>query len=128
MCLWAAGLRVLGPVLTAPPVPAQDILTHITKKEFDVLLAMDQLNLEREKNKVFLQFRECAAAGLFAACPSGTQGPQPSASATSSTVSLHGSVRGAKSLGKVMRIMSPSWAVSPQLGACGHGDTQGTTL
>ncbi|XP_040525305.1 phosphatidylinositol 3,4,5-trisphosphate 5-phosphatase 2 [Gallus gallus] len=36
----------------------QDILTHITKKEFDILLAMDQLNLEREKNKVFLQFRE----------------------------------------------------------------------
>lgn len=115
-------------MLTAPPVPAQDILTHITKKEFDILLAMDQLNLEREKNKVFLQFRECAAAGLFATCPSGTQGPQPSASATSSTVSLHGSVRGAKSLGKVMRIMSPSWAVSPQLGACGHGDTQGMTL
>ena len=37
-----------GPVLTAPSVPAQDILTHITKKEFDILLAMDQLNLERE--------------------------------------------------------------------------------
>ncbi|NXI74881.1 SHP2A phosphatase, partial [Anseranas semipalmata] len=36
----------------------QDILTHITKKEFDILLAVDQLNLEREKNKVFLRFRE----------------------------------------------------------------------
>uniref|UniRef100_A0A8C2SUF0 phosphatidylinositol-3,4,5-trisphosphate 5-phosphatase n=1 Tax=Coturnix japonica TaxID=93934 RepID=A0A8C2SUF0_COTJA len=36
----------------------QDVLTHVTKKEFDILLAMDQLNLEREKNKVFLQFRE----------------------------------------------------------------------
>ncbi|XP_071899053.1 phosphatidylinositol 3,4,5-trisphosphate 5-phosphatase 2-like isoform X3 [Anas platyrhynchos] len=36
----------------------QDILSHVTKKEFGVLLAVDQLTLEREKNKVFLQFRE----------------------------------------------------------------------
>lgn len=36
----------------------QDILAHITKKEFDALLAVDQLNLEREKNKVFLRFSE----------------------------------------------------------------------
>ncbi|XP_032052200.1 phosphatidylinositol 3,4,5-trisphosphate 5-phosphatase 2-like [Aythya fuligula] len=36
----------------------QDILNHVTKKEFGVLLAVDQLTLEREKNKVFLQFRE----------------------------------------------------------------------
>ncbi|OXB62674.1 hypothetical protein ASZ78_006493 [Callipepla squamata] len=36
----------------------QDVLTHVTKKEFGILLAVDQLNLEREKNKVFLQFRE----------------------------------------------------------------------
>ncbi|NXJ68108.1 SHIP2 phosphatase, partial [Rostratula benghalensis] len=36
----------------------QDILTHITKKEFETLLAVDQLNLEREKNKVFLRFSE----------------------------------------------------------------------
>ncbi|KAM6124669.1 phosphatidylinositol 3,4,5-trisphosphate 5-phosphatase 2-like [Phoenicopterus ruber ruber] len=36
----------------------QDILAHITKKEFEVLLAVDQLNLEREKNKVFLRFSE----------------------------------------------------------------------
>ncbi|NWQ90568.1 SHIP2 phosphatase, partial [Burhinus bistriatus] len=36
----------------------QDILAHITKKEFEALLAVDQLNLEREKNKVFLQFSE----------------------------------------------------------------------
>ncbi|NWX03029.1 SHIP2 phosphatase, partial [Caloenas nicobarica] len=36
----------------------QDILAHVTKKEFDALLAVDQLNLEREKNKVFLRFRE----------------------------------------------------------------------
>lgn len=51
------------------PPPAQDILSHVTKKEFGVLLAVDQLTLEREKNKVFLQFRECRGhAG-------GTQGP-----------------------------------------------------
>ncbi|XP_066038244.1 phosphatidylinositol 3,4,5-trisphosphate 5-phosphatase 2-like isoform X2 [Chamaea fasciata] len=36
----------------------QDILTHIVKKEFQALLAVDQLNLEREKNKVFLRFSE----------------------------------------------------------------------
>ncbi|NWU65482.1 SHIP2 phosphatase, partial [Pterocles burchelli] len=36
----------------------QDILAHITKKEFEALLTVDQLNLEREKNKVFLRFNE----------------------------------------------------------------------
>ncbi|XP_054071198.1 phosphatidylinositol 3,4,5-trisphosphate 5-phosphatase 2-like isoform X2 [Rissa tridactyla] len=36
----------------------QDILAHVTKKEFETLLAVDQLNLEREKNKVFLRFSE----------------------------------------------------------------------
>ncbi|XP_031979559.1 phosphatidylinositol 3,4,5-trisphosphate 5-phosphatase 2-like isoform X1 [Corvus moneduloides] len=36
----------------------QDILTHIVKKDFQALLAVDQLNLEREKNKVFLRFSE----------------------------------------------------------------------
>ncbi|NXG56174.1 SHP2A phosphatase, partial [Hemiprocne comata] len=36
----------------------QDILAHIIKKEFEALLAVDQLNLEREKNKVFLRFSE----------------------------------------------------------------------
>ncbi|NWS47461.1 SHP2A phosphatase, partial [Probosciger aterrimus] len=36
----------------------QDILAHISKKEFEALLAVDQLNLEREKNKVFLRFSE----------------------------------------------------------------------
>ncbi|NXX31099.1 SHIP2 phosphatase, partial [Nicator chloris] len=40
------------------PSLAQDILTHIVKKEFQALLAVDQLNLEREKNKVFLRFSE----------------------------------------------------------------------
>lgn len=41
----------------------QDILAHITKKEFEALLAVDQLNLEREKNKVFLRFSECGGKG-----------------------------------------------------------------
>ncbi|NXA05230.1 SHIP2 phosphatase, partial [Sapayoa aenigma] len=41
-----------------PSPSTQDILAHITKKEFQTLLAVDQLNLEREKNKVFLQFSE----------------------------------------------------------------------
>ncbi|NXS25591.1 SHIP2 phosphatase, partial [Mystacornis crossleyi] len=36
----------------------QDILTHVVKKEFQALLAADQLTLEREKNKVFLRFSE----------------------------------------------------------------------
>ncbi|XP_027518935.1 phosphatidylinositol 3,4,5-trisphosphate 5-phosphatase 2-like [Corapipo altera] len=36
----------------------EDILAHVTKKEFQALLAVDQLNLEREKNKVFLRFSE----------------------------------------------------------------------
>ncbi|NXD11934.1 SHIP2 phosphatase, partial [Nothocercus nigrocapillus] len=36
----------------------QDILTRVTKREFEALLAVDQLNLEREKNKVFLRFSE----------------------------------------------------------------------
>ncbi|NXC99195.1 SHP2A phosphatase, partial [Certhia familiaris] len=36
----------------------QDILSHIVKKDFQALLAVDQLSLEREKNKVFLRFSE----------------------------------------------------------------------
>uniref|UniRef100_V9K8I1 phosphatidylinositol-3,4,5-trisphosphate 5-phosphatase n=1 Tax=Callorhinchus milii TaxID=7868 RepID=V9K8I1_CALMI len=36
----------------------QDILNHINKKEFEVLMSVDQLNLEREKSKVFLRFCE----------------------------------------------------------------------
>lgn len=58
---------------------AQDILTHIVKKDFQALLAVDQLNLEREKNKVFLRFSECGDKG--AAPPVGTAAPgspQPS--------------------------------------------------
>ncbi|XP_043347762.1 phosphatidylinositol 3,4,5-trisphosphate 5-phosphatase 2-like isoform X1 [Dermochelys coriacea] len=36
----------------------QDILAHVNKKEFETLMAVDQLILEREKNKVFLRFSE----------------------------------------------------------------------
>uniref|UniRef100_A0A8C9SSH5 phosphatidylinositol-3,4,5-trisphosphate 5-phosphatase n=1 Tax=Scleropages formosus TaxID=113540 RepID=A0A8C9SSH5_SCLFO len=36
----------------------QDILNYINRKEFEPLLKVDQLNLEREKNKVFLRFAE----------------------------------------------------------------------
>ncbi|GCC22150.1 hypothetical protein chiPu_0000535 [Chiloscyllium punctatum] len=36
----------------------QDILSHISKKEFEPLLSVDQLNLEQEKRKVFLKFYE----------------------------------------------------------------------
>ncbi|XP_067405838.1 phosphatidylinositol 3,4,5-trisphosphate 5-phosphatase 2-like [Emydura macquarii macquarii] len=35
-----------------------DILAHVNKKEFEPLLSVDQLSLEREKNKVFLRFSE----------------------------------------------------------------------
>ena len=35
---------------------AQEILNYINRKEFEPLLKVDQLNLEREKNKVFLRF------------------------------------------------------------------------
>ncbi|NXV00831.1 SHP2A phosphatase, partial [Cettia cetti] len=51
----SGGRRARG--VTVPSL-AQDILAHIVKKEFQALLAVDQLNLEREKNKVFLQFSE----------------------------------------------------------------------
>ncbi|XP_043913229.1 phosphatidylinositol 3,4,5-trisphosphate 5-phosphatase 2A-like [Protopterus annectens] len=37
---------------------AQDILNHINKKNLDALLSVDQLTLEREKNKAFLRFNE----------------------------------------------------------------------
>ncbi|CAM9253801.1 unnamed protein product, partial [Lampetra fluviatilis] len=36
----------------------QEIMAHINKKEFDALLKVDQLNLEREKSKIFLRFNE----------------------------------------------------------------------
>ncbi|KAG7226037.1 hypothetical protein INR49_018647 [Caranx melampygus] len=36
----------------------KEILNYINRKEFEPLLKVDQLNLEREKNKVFLRFAE----------------------------------------------------------------------
>lgn len=40
----------------------QEILNYINRKEFEPLLKVDQLNLEREKNKVFLRFGQYAQA------------------------------------------------------------------
>lgn len=63
------------------PSLAQDILTHIVKKEFQALLAVDQLNLEREKNKVFLRFSECGDKGAAPPTETAAPGsPQPSLS------------------------------------------------
>ncbi|XP_069825533.1 phosphatidylinositol 3,4,5-trisphosphate 5-phosphatase 2 isoform X2 [Dendropsophus ebraccatus] len=36
----------------------QEILNFISRKEFEPLLKVDQLNLEKEKNKIFLRFNE----------------------------------------------------------------------
>ncbi|XP_051877217.1 phosphatidylinositol 3,4,5-trisphosphate 5-phosphatase 2-like [Pristis pectinata] len=36
----------------------QDVLNYISKKEFEAILTVDQLNLEQEKGKVFLNFNE----------------------------------------------------------------------
>ncbi|XP_053312578.1 phosphatidylinositol 3,4,5-trisphosphate 5-phosphatase 2 [Spea bombifrons] len=36
----------------------QEILNYISRKEFEPLLKVDQLNLEKEKNKIFLRFNE----------------------------------------------------------------------
>lgn len=41
----------------APSVP-QEILNYISRKELEPLLKVDQLNLEKEKHKVFLRFGE----------------------------------------------------------------------
>lgn len=43
--------------------PSQEILNYISRKEFEPLLRVDQLNLEREKHKVFLRFSECGPSG-----------------------------------------------------------------
>lgn len=47
----------------SPPRPRQEILNYISRKEFEPLLRVDQLNLEREKHKVFLRFSKCGPAG-----------------------------------------------------------------
>lgn len=43
-----------APILLTP----QEILNYINRKEFEPLLKVDQLNLEKEKHKVFLRFGE----------------------------------------------------------------------
>lgn len=46
-----------GEPLVFVSVP-QEILNYISRREFEPLLRVDQLNLEREKHKVFLRFSE----------------------------------------------------------------------
>lgn len=41
----------------------QEILNYISRKEFEPLLKVDQLNLEKEKHKVFLRFGEGEGPG-----------------------------------------------------------------
>lgn len=48
--------HVLLSILSLLFLCLQEILNYINRKEFDPLLKVDQLNLEREKNKVFLRF------------------------------------------------------------------------
>lgn len=55
------GCRVCS--LCVFPPPRQEILNYISRKEFEPLLRVDQLNLEREKHKVFLRFSKCGPAG-----------------------------------------------------------------
>lgn len=40
------------------PLSLQEILNYISRKELEPLLKVDQLNLEKEKHKVFLRFGE----------------------------------------------------------------------
>lgn len=51
-----SGSEGKSPAFLSPP---QEILNYISRKEFEPLLRVDQLNLEREKHKVFLRFSEC---------------------------------------------------------------------
>lgn len=57
---WEGGWGYQGP----PPSPVltslslQEILNYISRKELEPLLKVDQLNLEKEKHKVFLRFGE----------------------------------------------------------------------
>lgn len=53
--LWLWLKRELPALVSSP----QEILNYISRKEFEPLLRVDQLNLEREKHKVFLRFSEC---------------------------------------------------------------------
>lgn len=61
---WAStsgpGSEGKSPTFVSPP---QEILNYISRKEFEPLLRVDQLNLEREKHKVFLRFSECGPSG-----------------------------------------------------------------
>ncbi|NWS63710.1 SHIP2 phosphatase, partial [Chunga burmeisteri] len=51
-------LGVVSPPPRANPSVPQEILNYISRKELEPLLKVDQLNLEKEKHKVFLRFGE----------------------------------------------------------------------
>lgn len=56
---WGAAPVCRPPPRASPFCPApQEILNYISRKEFEPLLKVDQLNLEKEKHKVFLRFGE----------------------------------------------------------------------
>lgn len=108
MCRWdPAGARLgqqgeRSPGVTVP-FPAQDILTHIVKKEFQALLAVDQLSLEREKNKVFLRFSECGDKGTAPPSETVAPGPPKPSLCPPPALSWHSPARSAQSLGDMAR-------------------------
>lgn len=44
------------PLLLPLPAQRQDILKHVSKREFEELMCADQLTRERHKRKAFLNF------------------------------------------------------------------------
>lgn len=74
---WLRLQRELPAAVSSP----QEILNYISRKEFEPLLRVDQLNLEREKHKVFLRFSECgpgrSARARALMISLGVQGPDP---------------------------------------------------
>lgn len=57
---WEGRWECQGPPPSPVPTPwsPQEILNYISRKELEPLLKVDQLNLEKEKHKVFLRFGE----------------------------------------------------------------------
>lgn len=69
--------------------PLQEILRHVTKREFEELMCADQLTRERDKRKAFLHFSEWSALFLFLShCDS----PSPSLSGFVKTLVNSGSL------------------------------------
>lgn len=67
----AWGCQGLPPSPVPAPLSPQEILNYISRKELEPLLKVDQLNLEKEKHKVFLRFGEDWGA------PGGSGGATP---------------------------------------------------